>query len=65
MVHLLPREKECLFWTARGKSTEEISMILEISFNTVKTYLQEAREKLNCRSIAQAVYVGIKAGLIE
>jgi LuxR family transcriptional regulator, quorum-sensing system regulator CinR len=65
MNTLHPREKECLYWTARGKSAEEISMILGIAFGTVRNYLTSIRTKLDCRTMAQAVYMGTKMGYLE
>ncbi|MCP2218450.1 MULTISPECIES: LuxR family transcriptional regulator [Bradyrhizobium] len=54
-VLLSPRELECLEWASRGKSAWEIGCILGISRNTVAYYLENAKEKLGVRTIAQAV----------
>lgn len=62
---LLPREKECLYWTAMGKTVEEISMILGITFHTARYYIQTMREKLDSTTAAQAVYTGMKQGIIK
>lgn len=56
LIPLSPREKECLRWTAQGKTAEEIAMILNLKIITVKFYLRSIRQKLNCNTIAQAVY---------
>ncbi len=64
-VTLSPREIECLIWTAKGKDALTISRILGISEHTGRDYLKSARTKLGCTSIAQAVYIGTKMGIID
>ncbi|WP_461335445.1 helix-turn-helix transcriptional regulator [Bradyrhizobium embrapense] len=54
-VLLSPREFECLEWASQGKSAWEIGCILGLSRNTVAYYLENAKEKLGVRTIAQAV----------
>ncbi|MBW7970171.1 LuxR family transcriptional regulator [Bradyrhizobium sp. BR 10289] len=54
-IRLSRREVECLEWAAQGKSSWEIGRILGISRNTVAYYLENAKEKLGVRTIAQAV----------
>lgn len=64
-VTLSPREIECLIWTAKGKDALTVSRILGISEHTGRDYLKSARTKLGCASIAQAVYIGTKMGIID
>ena len=54
-IRLSRREVECLEWAAQGKSSWEIGRILGISRNTVAYYVENAKEKLGVRTIAQAV----------
>ncbi|MGY4350430.1 DNA-binding CsgD family transcriptional regulator [Bradyrhizobium sp. GM7.3] len=54
-IRLSRREIECLKWASRGKSAWEIGCILGISRNTAASYLENAKEKLGVRTIAQAV----------
>lgn len=54
-IRLSRREFECLEWASQGKSAWEIGCILGISRNTVAYYLENAKEKLGVRTIAQAV----------
>jgi DNA-binding CsgD family transcriptional regulator len=61
---LSPREIECLKWTAEGKSNTEIAIILSLSDHTVRGYLKDARIKLDCVSLAQAVSKASSLGLI-
>lgn len=53
--NLSGREVECLRWSAAGKSSEEIAIILELSSHTVVGYLKSAMRKLNSVSRMQAV----------
>jgi DNA-binding CsgD family transcriptional regulator len=52
-VKLSKREEQCL-----------ISDILNISFGSVKSYLDTARHKLNCANLTHAVGVAIATGVI-
>ncbi len=53
--HLTRREKEVLFWTARGKTAWETSVILNISKTTVISHLKNSRTKLDTTNVAQTV----------
>ena len=59
-TRLTVREKECLLWVARGKSSEETALILNVKITTVNYYRKKIKEKLDCINMAQAVYEGIK-----
>jgi len=63
-VKLSKREEQCLIWAARGKTYQDISDILNISFGSVKSYLDTARHKLNCANLTHAVGVAIATGVI-
>lgn len=52
---LSARELECLRWTAAGKSSEEIGIILNISSHTVVSYLKSAMRKLDAVNRMQAI----------
>ncbi|MCL6707291.1 LuxR C-terminal-related transcriptional regulator [Pseudomonas sp. R2.Fl] len=52
---LSARELECLRWSAAGKSSEEIAVILNISGHTVISYLKSAMRKLDSVNRMQAV----------
>jgi len=52
---LSPREFECLEWAAQGKSAWEIGRILGISRRTVAFHLDNAKTKLDVRTVCQAV----------
>lgn len=52
---LTAREIECLRWSAAGKSSDEIAIILAISSHTVISYLKSAMRKLDAVSRMQAI----------
>jgi len=61
---LSPRETECLKWTAAGKTHADIAIILNLSEHTVRSYLKDARVKLDSVTLAQAVSKAAALGLI-
>lgn len=63
--NLTAREKDCLVWAADGKTSWEISVILEISERTVNFHLQNASEKLGVHGSRNAVAKAIALGEIE
>lgn len=63
--HLGPREIECLTWTARGKGSKEIAILLGLSEHTTKTYLKSGRFKLTCANLPEAVTKAIKLHIIN
>jgi len=63
-VRLTPRERECLVWSARGKSSWDIGEILDISEHTVNFHLKNSMTKLDAGSRILAVVKAIRMGLI-
>ena len=63
-VSLTGRERECLIWSARGKSSWDIGMILSISENTVNFHLKNAMAKLKASTRVLAIVKAIRMGLI-
>jgi DNA-binding CsgD family transcriptional regulator len=63
-IELSKREEQCLIWAARGKTYHEIARILNLSFASVKTYLDTARHKLSCINLTHAVAVAIATGVV-
>lgn len=64
-VRLGPRERECVQWTAAGKSAWEIGQILGLSEATVKEYLRSAARKMDVRTKPQLVARCLKSNLIS
>ena len=54
-VELSKTEEECLIWAVRGKTYHDIAGLLNLSFASVKTYLDTARHKLSCINLTHAV----------
>ncbi|MBM2716003.1 LuxR family transcriptional regulator [Mesorhizobium caraganae] len=63
--HLSLREKECILWTARGKSSWEMAKILGISVNTVNFHIKNAKQKLDVSSRTLAAIKAVNFGIIE
>ena len=61
-VPLTQRQLECIVLVARGKSDWEISRILGISEETVKTHLKQAREAYDVPKRVQAVLRAVYDG---
>ncbi len=63
--HLLtPREREVLWWASQGKSSWEISKILDIAKRTVDEHTQHAIYKLGAVNRTQAVAIALRGRLI-
>lgn len=62
---LSQREIEVLNWIKNGKSTWDISAILNISDRTVKFHVSNIMQKLDAVSRPQAVAIAIEQGLID
>ena len=63
-VRLTDRERDCLLWTARGKTAWEVGQILTISEETVLFHLKNATRKLGVFSKHHAVVKAIVQGYI-
>jgi LuxR family transcriptional regulator, quorum-sensing system regulator BjaR1 len=58
------REIECLYWSAEGKSSSEISTIIDLSEHTVNHYLIACCKKLDAVNRVQAVAKAVRHGVI-
>jgi len=63
-VHLTDRERDCVLWTARGKTTFECATILGLSEDTVRFYLRAVMDKMGVHSKHHAVVKAITMNLI-
>jgi DNA-binding CsgD family transcriptional regulator len=61
---LTDREVECLKWCSLGKTSHDISAILEISSNTVDFHLKGAMRKLSTNSRTFAIVKAMRNGII-
>lgn len=64
-VTLTAREKEALLWSARGKSSWEISRIFNCSEAGVNYHFSNIRRKFNVSSRWVAMMMALELGLIQ
>jgi len=62
---LTPRETECLTWASVGKTMSEIAYILTLSESTVSFHIENAKRKLDARTLVQAVGKAVSTKLIK
>ncbi len=63
--NLTKRESECLAWTARNKSVEEISSLIGRTERTVNFHLSNVNKKLKTKNKYQAAAKALALGLID
>ncbi|TDN67158.1 LuxR family transcriptional regulator [Paraburkholderia sp. BL10I2N1] len=63
-IQLTQRERDCLTWTARGKSSWDIGRLMGISEHTVNYHLKRAMEKLHTHSRVEAAVRAATKALI-
>lgn len=61
--YLTSREMSCLKWCTHGKTSAEISILLNISISTVESHLQNIKQKLDCYKQSQLAGAAIKQGI--
>lgn len=64
-VTLNEQERECLLWSAEGKTSWEISMIMRIPERRVLYYIQNACSKLGVANKQHAVARAVSLGLLR
>ena len=64
-IDLTQRQKECLRMTAQGMTARAIGHALGISVRMVRWHLQQARERLQANSLAQAVHQADRLNLLD
>jgi DNA-binding NarL/FixJ family response regulator len=63
-IALTPRQREVLTLIARGRSTKEIALDLDLSVKTVETHRAQLMERLGIREVAGLVRYAIRRGLV-
>lgn len=61
---LTERERQILQWTAEGKSSAEVAIILSICADTVNYHLNNVKNKLGVPNKTSAVAYGVALGLL-
>jgi len=64
-IHLTNRELECLKWAMAGKSSWEISRILNRSEATINFHITNIKQKFQVNSRQQAIVKAIRIGLLN
>ncbi|TPG52582.1 LuxR family transcriptional regulator [Sphingomonas glacialis] len=62
---LSPRQRECVLWSARGKTAADIATILSIGEDTVIQHLRTARERYDVHSRNALILCALFDGLIS
>ncbi|HEX4044231.1 MAG TPA: helix-turn-helix transcriptional regulator [Gammaproteobacteria bacterium] len=62
---LTEREISCLFWAALGKTSKETAKLLALQPYTIEEYRKEIKQKLECKSMAEAVFKGMRFGYLQ
>ncbi len=61
---LSQREAECLAWTSRGRTMDQIGQIVGVKTRTIAFHLDSARAKLGAENVAHAVALALRRRLI-
>ncbi|MFV9507212.1 MAG: response regulator [Oscillochloridaceae bacterium umkhey_bin13] len=64
LAQLAQRERDVLRLIAGGRSNKEIGLALDLTENTVKTYVREILSKLNVVDRTQAALLAVRYGLV-
>ncbi|MBT6442770.1 MAG: LuxR family transcriptional regulator [Alphaproteobacteria bacterium] len=64
-ARLSPRERECLTWSAAGKTSPEIAVIIDRSVETVRLHLKNTNRKLGASNRAHAIAKAMQLGLMQ
>lgn len=64
LFDLTEREIECLNWIAEGKTSDEISVIIGISRNTVNNYITSIMRKTTTKTRSEAIAYAVRNSLI-
>lgn len=65
LQELTLREKECLLWSAEGKTAYEMALILKVSESTVNFHIKNSVNKLGCANKTHAVAKAVLLGLMK
>lgn len=63
-IMLTKREQECLIWSARGKTCNEIAIILGRSPETIRQHIKNSIAKLGASNRVEAVATALQRGLL-
>jgi DNA-binding CsgD family transcriptional regulator len=64
-ARLTKKECACLYWAAKGKTTQGTAKILNTTFTAIEACRRNIKRKLRATSMAHAVFEGIRFGYIQ
>lgn len=64
-VELKDMEIKCIYWAARGRTTEEIAQEMCLDKRKVDYYRAMIMDKLYCNNMQQVIFVAIKNKIIS
>lgn len=64
-IDLSQRQSECLFFLLRGKSAKSIAKLLNISYRTVESYIEDIKYRLACSSKSEIIEKAWKLGYMN
>jgi DNA-binding CsgD family transcriptional regulator len=59
---LTNRERECVFLLIRGQSAKEIGTLLSLSKRTIESYIENIKNKMNCKNKAEILVKAVLNG---
>ena len=62
---LSKRETECIRWTAEGKTSYEIGIILGLSENTINNYIASVTKKMGAVNRSHMISLAFRSGIIK
>ena len=62
---LSKREKDCIFYLIRGNTMKEIAQILQLSWRTVESYINNVKFKWRCTNKKEVVAYAISHGFLN
>lgn len=62
--YLTCREVNCINWCVKGKSAEEIAILLGTSKKTIERHMENIKQKLNCTKQSQLIRLAISQGIV-
>lgn len=65
IIHLTPRQTECLFFIIMGKTAKIIAKILDISPRTAEEHIDQLKCKFRCSSKNELIEIAIANGFLE
>ncbi len=64
-ISLTPRERDCLHWVSKGKTSWEIGQILGIGERTANFHIANFCDKLDVSTRQAAITVAMQKGLLQ